>query len=100
MSGTAIINDGVIEAMMRAALYEEMKNEVASAPSDGYLDDMFPDSSNDKRLLRRFEKREKRREKRLREPAPAVYHLKRAAVVVMVMISVFTALIMTSTEVR
>lgn len=86
------ILDGLITAVLRQFAIEEVDN----APSDEELVKTFPPNFKHKRLLRKYVKREKH----LRaQPLPLIY-LKRAAIIVLSVITISFGLLMTNIEVR
>lgn len=88
------VQDNLFEGLLTAALNEFVAEELAAAPSDEELAKEYPISQ---KMLKYY--RRKAKEKNLKSPLALVY-LKRAAVILLITVSVAFGILMTSEDVR
>lgn len=88
------VQENLFEGLLTAALNEFVAEELALTPSDEELAKTYPTSQ---KMLKYY--RRKAKEKKLNSPLPLVY-LKRAAIIMLITVSVAFGILLTSEDVR
>lgn len=88
------VQENLFEGLLIAALNEFVAEELALTPSDEELAKTYPTSQ---KMLKYY--RRKAKEKKLNSPLPLVY-LKRAAIIMLITVSVAFGILLTSEDVR
>ena len=94
------LKEELLTAYMIAGFRRFLVYGFENDPSDAELEEMFPDERKHIRLGKKYVRLEKAVEKRRSEPNSFTLYLKRAAVIVMTVVSLTTAVMMTDTNVR